>query len=740
LLSEFAKSLNEKYGTFWRAQELREKLLPSSAVGPRKTPKPLDISPVIREPSSQPLSVDPARQTVQWNLASKPAIKIEVKEDGWYRISQPELVSAGLDPRANPRRLQLFVDGEEQLIIVKAKNNWNFGPEDSIEFYGAGLDTLFTDTRTYWLIEGKRLGKRTKIVKGNGARIEAQSFPFTVELKEKTIYFAALKNGEADNFFGPLVTGKVVDQIVNVSHLDPSSEDAILEISLQGVTAGPHRVKLLLNEVELGEVAFDGKINNVSQVRFSQGLLLEGENLVGLAAQGGETDLSLLGSIRLTYWHTYQADQDLLRLPLPKKQTATIRGFASPKIRVMDITNPKEVKEVRGEISQENEGFVINLGAAVTRKRTLLAFTEEQIKTPAAIKSNQPSRWHQKDHAADLVIIAQSDFIESVTPLKQFRETQGYAVALIDVEDIYDEFSFGAKTPQALKNFLSRAKTQWQTPPRFMLIVGDASYDPRNYLGLGNYDFVPTKLVDTSYMETASDDWFVDFNGDGLPEMAIGRLPVRTTEETGHVVSKIINYELASASNWTKEILIVADQNGDFDFEQASQNVGDLFPEEMTVWGIYRGQAGDETARSAVLGSMNEGKLMVNYLGHGSVDSWRGNLLTVEDVSSFTNSPLLSFVVGMTCFNGFFQTPYTESLSEALLKAENGGAVAVWTSSGLTFPDEQSMMNKELVRLLFNGQGLTIGEAASQAKAATNDPDVRRSWILFGDPTTKLKY
>jgi len=137
---------------------------------------------------------------------------------------------------------------------------------------------------------------------------------------------------------------------------------------------------------------------------------------------------------------------------------------------------------------------------------------------------------------------------------------------------------------------------------------------------------------------------------------------------------------------------------------------------------------------------MNEGKLMVNYLGHGSVDSWRGNLLTVEDVSSFTNSPLLSFVVGMTCFNGFFQTPYTESLSEALLKAENGGAVAVWTSSGLTFPDEQSMMNKELVRLLFNGQGLTIGEAASQAKAATNDPDVRRSWILFGDPTTKLKY
>jgi hypothetical protein len=49
-------------------------------------------------------------------------------------------------------------------------------------------------------------------------------------------------------------------------------------------------------------------------------------------------------------------------------------------------------------------------------------------------------------------------------------------------------------------------------------------------------------------------------------------------------------------------------------------------------------------------------------------------------------------------------------------------------------------MNEELVRLLFNGEGLTIGEAAMQAKAAADDPDVRKTWILFGDPTTKLRY
>jgi hypothetical protein len=121
------------------------------------------------------------------------------------------------------------------------------------------------------------------------------------------------------------------------------------------------------------------------------------------------------------------------------------------------------------------------------------------------------------------------------------------------------------------------------------------------------------------------------------------------------------------------------------------------------------------------------------------VDLWRGSLLTASDADSLTNGSALPLMIGMTCLNGFFQTPYVESLAEALLKAETGGAVAVWTSSGLTYPEPQSLMNKELVRLLFNGQGLTLGEAVAQAKAATTDQDVRRSWILFGDPTTRLR-
>ncbi len=95
----------------------------------------------------------------------------------------------------------------------------------------------------------------------------------------------------------------------------------------------------------------------------------------------------------------------------------------------------------------------------------------------------------------------------------------------------------------------------------------------------------------------------------------------------------------------------------------------------------------------------------------------------------------------MTCLNGFFHDASpTESLADSLLKALNGGAVAVWASSGLTDPTPQAVMNKSLIEHLFNGQSLTIGEAVQRAKAATPESDVRRTWILFGDPTTRLKY
>jgi hypothetical protein len=158
----------------------------------------------------------------------------------------------------------------------------------------------------------------------------------------------------------------------------------------------------------------------------------------------------------------------------------------------------------------------------------------------------------------------------------------------------------------------------------------------------------------------------------------------------------------------------------------------------MQVQDVVRGTNDDATVKSQILAAINQGKTIVNYNGHGSVNQWRGNILTNEDAASLTNNQKLAFFVMMTCLNGYFDDPVLDSLAESLLKS-SGGASAVWASAAQCEPAAQEVMNQELYRLLFSGSAVTIGEAAARAKQLVTDPDVRRSWILFGDPAMHLK-
>jgi hypothetical protein len=93
----------------------------------------------------------------------------------------------------------------------------------------------------------------------------------------------------------------------------------------------------------------------------------------------------------------------------------------------------------------------------------------------------------------------------------------------------------------------------------------------------------------------------------------------------------------------------------------------------------------------------------------------------------------------MTCLNGYFIDPRTQSLAEALLRAPHGGAFAVWASSALTEPGDQIRANEELFRQVKGSESPRLGDAMVRAKSVIRDLDVRRSWILFGDPVTHLR-
>ena len=75
------------------------------------------------------------------------------------------------------------------------------------------------------------------------------------------------------------------------------------------------------------------------------------------------------------------------------------------------------------------------------------------------------------------------------------HQAEGKSSAVVPINDLYDEFNFGERTPVAIKQFLQTAQQNWKTPPTYLLLNGRASLDPRNYLGLGNLDLVPTRIV-----------------------------------------------------------------------------------------------------------------------------------------------------------------------------------------------------------------------------------------------------
>ncbi len=672
------------------------------------------------------------------NAAGQAGVKMLVKREGLYRVTQEELAAAGFDTSINPRFMQLVAGGREYPISVIGGEGGRFNAGDAIEFYGVGLDSPWTDARAYWLVAGSQAGKRINTSPTGRGPVADGSFPYTIERKDRSVYFSSLRNGDKENFFGSVVARAPVDQGLRVTNLSANAGgDAELEVALQGVTLASHDVSVNLNGRDVGVVSFKDQEQGFARFSIDQSLLKEGDNVVRLAG-GADRDVCLVEHIRLTYWHNYSADNNSLSLTAGASQQVTIDGFTNAAIRVFDITDAEAgtVTELMGAIASRGGANSVTVSATGAGTRRLLAFTNDLVRRPAALIATQPAGLRQKGWKADFVIISRKEFFDALKPLKKLRQSQGYKVEIVDVDAIYNEFSYGNKSPQAIKDFLAYAQSSWKRGPRFVLLAGDSSFDTKNYLGAGDYDLVPTKLVDTDFMETSSDWWFADFKSNGLAELAIGRLPVRTAEEAARVVDKIVAYDQSRPSNG---ILLFADNNDGYDFAGLNTRLSGSIPSAFKVEQIRRSSMDDVTARARLLEALNRGQKIVNYTGHGNTDTWRGGILTSGDAAALTNRDSLSLFVMMTCLNGYFHEAATDSLAEALLKSD-GGAIAVWASTGMTVPTSQSIINQELLRMVLDGsRTLTLGEATMRAKSSMADMDVRRTWVLLGDPTTRLR-
>lgn len=681
------------------------------------------------------------------SLNGRPAVKISVTAEGWYRVTGAQLAAAGFQANVNVRSLQLYSEGLQQPILIVGSKYGRLGPNDAVEFYGTAIDTPFSGTRVYWLVSNWGREDRISSIPAAGSGTPtAQSFPFSVLLQQRTTYFAALLNGEdKDNFFGAIVSSTPIDQVLKIAHLAPNATiPTTLDVTLQGVTQGQeHRVAVALNGLQLGEMDFTGQANTTTTFPVDAGIIQDGNNTVTLTALDGNYDVSLVQSIQLNYAHTYTADSNWLRATAEAGATIRIDGFTQPSVEVFDITNPTSIVQLSAPVTSDGSsyGVTFTVDGPAGSRRTLLAFSSDQISAPEAISYHAPSwiNWSRK--GADYIVITHPDFLSSIQPLVKLHESEGESVSVVTTTQLYDAYNYGERSPYAIRDYLQFAAKQWRVRPRAVLLVGDASFDPRNYLGYGNLDFVPTRIIQTAAFKTASDDWFTDFNQTGFATIPTGRLPVRTPAEAALVVSKIVKYESGqSAGSWNNQAVIIGDQNIDTDFTAEANAAAAVLPPSMQVNEILAQGQNPSTVKQKILDALNNGALLVNYTGHGSEEEWSfADLFDDSAATALTNGDRLPMYVLMDCLNGYFHDVYASSLSTSLMLAPNGGAVAVWASSGFTVAPPQATMDQAFLSAWAANPRLPIGRAILAAKAGISNPDVRRTWILFGDPEMRLR-
>ena len=697
-------------------------------------------SPSENKPESSPdVNKVDFEDNTQSSIAAQPGVKIGVKKEGFYRVSRTELSAAGFNVDAPAKNWQLYKNGVEQAINADEKGEF-------IEFYGTGLDNRDTDTQIYFLIAGNRDGKRIRTIfrRPFAGNVLANNYDQTTTYKERTTYSDVLNGDELDNFFGRTLSSTPVSINFNLAAVDFSESSASVDITVQGIVSVPHQTKITLNGTDIGSINGNYMASMSGHFNLPTSNLREGTNTLTLSTLAGPVDYSLFDKISVNYAKRFQSSQNKLSFYLPNYKATYVDGFTSPNIRVFDISGDDNVNIISNlkVLPNDSNGFKVYLPS--NRGSVLYAVEDSAVLPVDSIVKNNPSTLSTPAHNANLIIISYKDWMDKANDWAAYRRAQGMTVEVVNVEDVYDEFSFGNFSTGAIGGFLKYAYDNWQTRPGYVLLMGDATYNPRNYAdgipNSGSFNYVPTKIIETLYIETGSDEAMADFNNDGLAEIPIGRLPIHNGQQVTDILNKVTAFESTVATqNLSRGVLFASDVPNGYDFEGVSNRLRTHLAASVPAVMVNKGTTDSHTN---LITELNKGKFLANYSGHGNAGAWSASpvFLSLSDAAAMTNTNSnLTIFTMLTCLNGYFVQP-NDTLSDVLIEKQNGGAVAVWASTGLTTPDIQEIMATRFFDDINSGNYARMGDLIKEAKTAIPaGRDVRLSWALIGDPTLKIK-
>jgi len=334
--------------------------------------------------------------------------------------------------------------------------------------------------------------------------------------------------------------------------------------------------------------------------------------------------------------------------------------------------------------------------------------------------------------------------------LSDLRAAQGLTALVVDLGDVMDLYSDGVYDPAAIQRFLADALHSWVTPPRYVVLAGKGTYDYRNLFGLSS-NLMPPLLVATEAGLAPADSLFGDFDGlgdlegDGVPAVAIGRIPAVTAAEMGAYVDKVAAYENDPGGAWTSQALLAAD-DADLggDFPASSDALAATLPSGLAISRVDADPAQMPASRSQLQAALRQGQVLMSYVGHGGLDRLDSEgLLVTSDVAQLGNAPRLPVLTALTCLISQFAYPTVTSLGEELVLRGNGGAIAVYGPTWLSYNTPASALGAYLLpQLAAPGSG-RLGDRLLRGlnayATAGGDRGMLRLYTLLGDPALALK-
>jgi peptidase C25-like protein len=687
------------------------------------------------------------------------ALRVLVRESGLYYLSSSDLAARFGVPLSSLENT--IREGKLALSHGGAPVAWypdvDLKRAKGLFFYGEAIGSLYTRDNVYRLERGTGLLMQAATAAAPSGTAPA-SFAATLHAEQDLLPATVLPLDPAsDYWFWDFLLGGDPDYGSKSFALDTpgavsgAGGTATLTVHFQGASdsgvAGEHHPAVSLNGTLLGETRFQGIAAMDATFSFAPALLTPAGNQVqvtGLLDPETPYSVFFVDSFDLTYPRSFQAAGGALAFT-GAAGSVSVGGFGDPAVRLVDLSTPARPRWLTGApVSADPQGGW-KIAFQSPGQAPYLAAAGAGLKAPTAVTPFRAPHLRASSNHADLVVLAGAGLHDAAQRLADYRAAQGLDSMVVDFDEVTDEFAFGLPDPHAIPSFLAYARSAWRTAPRYLVLAGAGTVDYRDILGYGG-DLLPPLFLANADGIFASDILLVDLVGnDGLPELAVGRIPARSAAELNAYVDKIVAYENGADSSWVGSAMALADAvDQGADFAAQSERVVSLLPAGYNVDRIYLDATALPDARSRLFHDLGAGASLVDYIGHGGLDRLSSEgLLTSDDVASLGNGSHLPVLTAMTCAVNRFAVPGFPSLGELLVDQANGGAAAVWSPSGLSIHSEAQLLAERFYRHLADTDGARLGDLVLRALKDFQTLGGSKSMIqiynLLGDPALRLR-